>query len=232
MAFPDDQLDVEVGLFLNGQWVDAVTDGNGIRISDGINISRGRSNWANRVDPSRARFTLDNRDGRWSPDYASGAHAGHYKRNIPCRVGVGGGTVHLFSEGLNSTVASTPDIAGTGGGSPTAPAFVDVTTDSETTNTTTHTYSLPATVNVGDRLLLIAAAGQDSFAPKDQGGGVTDLDDWTLVISNNLYTPWHGWSVYEIAAVDSATATALAGSTVEFSTTRTQKHDVRLSELF
>ena len=219
MAFPTDPIDVEVGLFIDGAWVDAVGVGNGVRVEDGIQISRGRSSWSSQVDPSRATFTLDNRDGRWSPDYSGAAYAGFLKRNIPTRIGVGGATMHLFSEGLNDVVATTPDIAGTGGGSPTAPAFVDVTTDAETTSATTHTFNLPATVAVGNRLLLMVAAGHQSLTPKDQGAGVTDLDDWTLVDSGNLYTPWHAWAIYEIAATDSATATALAGSTVEFSTT-------------
>jgi len=220
MAFPTDEVDVEVSLFMGGAWVDAITDGNGIRVSDGITISRGRSNWASQVDPSRARFTLDNRDGRWSPDYASGAHAGNYKRNIPVRIGVGGATKHLLSEGLNSTVATTPDIAGTGGGAPTAPAFSSVTTSSETAYTTTHTVDMPATLANTDRLLLIINSGHTSLAPSG-----TDLDDWTQVDSFQKYfapTDWSRVLIYEIQ-LDATSAAALAAGSVDFITTSATK---------
>ena len=110
MAFPDDELSVEVGLKVNGLWVNAVAIGDGVREDDRVTISRGRSNWSSNVDPSRARFTLDNRDGRWSPDYPGGPYFGQYRRNIPARVGRGTGVPGLLTTDLSADVASTPDV--------------------------------------------------------------------------------------------------------------------------
>jgi hypothetical protein len=234
MAFPATPLPVEVGLFIDGAWIDAVTTGNSVREDDGIHISHGRSNWASVADPGRASFTLDNRDGRWSPDNPSSPYAGNFRRNIPCRVGVGRGEVHLRPTGVGKDLASTPDLVGGGGGgsSGPAPTFVSNTPTTVSTNSTTHAVSGPATVALGDRLLLVIAAGHESIAPKDQGGGVTDLDGWTLVEEGNLYTPWHGWQAWEIEASTSTLATALSGQTFEFSTTSDAKsvaHVIRTS---
>lgn len=111
MAWPATPLDVEVGLFINGAWVDAVTTGNGVRHSDEIQIRHGRSDWSSVADPSQASFTLANRDGRWSPDNLDGAYFGNFRRNIPCRIGVGRGEVHLARTEVSKDLASTPDHA-------------------------------------------------------------------------------------------------------------------------
>lgn len=217
MAFPATPLVTEVGLFLDGAWVNATED-NGWLAENGIEVRNGRSNWASQVDPARLDVTLDNRDGRWSPDYAAGAHFGDYRRNIPMRQGVGRGDPYLtYIGGTSVDVASTPDIAGSGGGSPTAPAFVDVTESEETSSTTTHTCDLSATMAADDRLLLIAHASHESLT------ATSDLDDWDLVTSGNLYTPWAGFLVYERGPLTSDEATALAGSSVDFTTTASVK---------
>lgn len=108
MAFPDDPIDLEVGLFLNGQWVDAVD--NGVLARQAVQVTHGRANWAGQVDPGVATFMLDNRDGRWSPDNPTGPHFGNYKRNIPARVGVGRGDPYLGLTGNGADVASGPDL--------------------------------------------------------------------------------------------------------------------------
>lgn len=219
MAFPDDPLTAEVGLFIDDAWVDAVTVGDGVRENDRITVTRGSSDWAPSVDPTRAGFTFDNSDGRWSPDNASGPYFGQFRRNIRCRVGRGTGNPSLQTTGLSADVASTPDVLGAGGGAPTAPTFVSSTQSAETNYVGTHDCSLPATLAAGDRLLLLAHAGHESLTPADQGGGVTDLDDWTLVDASNLYVPWDAFAIYEIGPLTAAQATALAGGTVQFSTT-------------
>ena len=222
MAWPQTPLDVEVDLFLNGGWVNTVTTGNGVRHRDAIDISHGRSDWSQQVDHGTAEFTLDNRDGRWSPDLTTGPYYGKYRRNIPCRVGIGRGEMHLRPTGTTSKdLASTPDLVGGGGGgsSGAAPSFVSNTATTVTSDSTNHAVAGPATVATGDRLLLVISAGHESLTPKDLGGGATDLDGWTLVASGNLYTPWHRWLAYEIEASSSALATALSGQTFEFTTT-------------
>lgn len=236
MAWPATPLDVEVDLFMGGAWVNAVTTGNGVRHRDLIEISHGRPDWSAVVDPARAEFTLDNRDGRWSPDNPASPYFGEYRRNIPCRVGIGRGEMHLRPAGSTTSkdLASTPDLVGGGGGgsSGPAPTFVSNTPTTVSTDSTTHAVAGPATVATGDRLLLVICAGHDSLTPKDQGGGVTDLDGWTEVATGNLYTPFHEWRAYEIEASSSALATALSGQTFEFSTTTAAKsvaHVIRTS---
>ena len=221
MVWPVTPLDVEVGLFLNGAWTNAVTTGNGVRHNDRIDITHGRKDWSRATDVGTARFTLDNRDGRWSPDNPASPYFGQYRRNIPCRVGIGRGETHMRPTGTSKDLASTPDLVGGGGGgsSGAAPAFVSNTATTVTTDSTTHAVAGPATVATGDRLLLVIAAGHDSLTPKDLGGGATDLDGWTLVAQGNLYTPFHAWRAYEIEAATSALATALSGQTFDFTTT-------------
>lgn len=111
MTFPTTPRDVEVGLFLNGQWVDAISTGNGVRESDPIQISAGRGNWGSRIDPSSASFRLDNRDGRWSPDNPASPHFGQYRRNIPVRVGVVDGLPSMQKTGVSNSLASTANHA-------------------------------------------------------------------------------------------------------------------------
>jgi len=213
MAWPIDPINLEVGLFIDGAWVDAVVTGDGVRLANPVAINHGRSDWASQVDPGRATFTLDNRDGRWSPDNPSSPYTGTYRRNIPCRVGIGRGTVHLASTGVSNDLVSTPDIAGTGGGSPTAPAHVDVTESAETVHTTSHGVDMPATVTAGDRLTLAVTFGHENYTAP------TELDDWALAVASNLYTPWNGWAIYISDVLSTAEAAALAGATVTFATT-------------
>jgi hypothetical protein len=216
MAFPDDPLDVEVGLFIDGAWVDAVTAGHGVRARDAISIATGRGDWSSVVDSSRAGWVLDNRDGRWSPDYSGGAYAGLLRRNIPARVGRSFGDPYLAHNGTSSAdVASTPDVTGAGGGSPSTPVVVSVTPTTITSSATTHAYGLP-TVAVGDRLLLSACFGHSSAAAS------TDLDDWTLVHSDTRHT-FDAWRVYEVYVADAAMVTALSGTSVDFTTTNAVK---------
>lgn len=111
MAWPAQPLPVEVGLYLNGEWIDAVTTGNGVRLRNDIDISHGRSGWSAIADPSQASFTLDNRDGRWSPDNPTGPYYGHLRRNVPCRIGVGRGEMHMRPTSVPDNMASTPNHA-------------------------------------------------------------------------------------------------------------------------
>lgn len=210
-------IDTEVSLLLNGSWVNAAAQANyGLFARDPIQVSYGRANWSSRTETGRASFTLDNRDGRWSPDNPTSPNFGVYKRNIPVRIGVGAGDRYLGTTGVGADLASTPDISGGGGGSPVTPVVASVTSDSETSFVTTHTFSLPATVSVGDRLLLVAAFGHDSAVH------TSSMDPWTIVYTANLHG-FHRFVVYEIGALDSTTATALAGSTVQFTTTSAAK---------
>lgn len=83
MAFPETPLDVTVELLLNGSWVDITGD---VLVRDGITISRGRSDWAERVDASRCQLTINNGSGDYSPRNPLGTHYGYIGRSTPIRV--------------------------------------------------------------------------------------------------------------------------------------------------
>lgn len=115
MAFPVEPRDVELGILIDGTWVDAVTTGNGVRSKQQpIRLSAGRSNWAKSVDAAQLSWAMDNRDGRWSPRNTSGAYAGMLRKNLPVRYGVKHGTTYLAraaSAAQNFDMASAADAA-------------------------------------------------------------------------------------------------------------------------
>lgn len=71
---------LELGL---DEWVD-VTDR--VYARDPISISRGRAADASSTDPASCRFTLDNRDNRFSMRNPTGPYFGALRRNVPVRV--------------------------------------------------------------------------------------------------------------------------------------------------
>ncbi len=105
-SYPPTVVSVEV--FLDGRWIDTNTN-QGVFSRDPITIRRGRSTWSTNVEPSQAGFSLDNRDGRWSPDNPTGPYHGKYGRNIPVRIGVDNGDTYLTWNGTDSEdLISTP----------------------------------------------------------------------------------------------------------------------------
>ncbi len=81
---------VTVEMYLAGAWVDITPyvltrDGSG-----NIEITGGRSGAGAKVDPSRCRFQLNNRDGRFSPRNPLGPYFGTLSRNNQVRVSVPG----------------------------------------------------------------------------------------------------------------------------------------------
>lgn len=111
-VFPQIQDDLTVEMDLGGTWTD-VTSYAFTR--DPLTISRGRSDEASQVDPSRLTMTLDNRTGRFSPRNPLGAYYGLIGRNTPVRVSttrVPGKFMEL--PGTNGDMASAPDAAALG----------------------------------------------------------------------------------------------------------------------
>lgn len=79
---------VTVELLINATWTDIssyvrVVEGGGVDISFGVQRENGIA------DPSECRFTVDNRDGRFTPKNTAGAYYPYLTRNTPCRVKVG-----------------------------------------------------------------------------------------------------------------------------------------------
>jgi hypothetical protein len=75
-------LSITVELLINGTW----TDISGyVYFRDGINIGGGAVNWGDTPQPAQCTFTVDNRDGRFSPLYAGGAFYPYLTRNVQVR---------------------------------------------------------------------------------------------------------------------------------------------------
>jgi hypothetical protein len=98
---------VIVQLFIDGAWVDITADDD-VYTRDPISITRGRANEAGQVDASVFNFTLDNRDGVYSPRNPSSPYYGKIGRNTPARVRRPTMPALLLDGTTNST-ASTPD---------------------------------------------------------------------------------------------------------------------------
>lgn len=65
-----------------GVWTDITSD---VRVASGISISRGKSDEQSQAGPQRMSFTLDNRDGKYSPRNPSSVLYGKIGRNTPVR---------------------------------------------------------------------------------------------------------------------------------------------------
>lgn len=82
---PSDVTHPIVELFLGEQWVDITSY---VYYRDMITITRGRRDEATQTDPSSCRFTVNNRDGRFSPRNPTGPYYGLIGRNTPVRVSI------------------------------------------------------------------------------------------------------------------------------------------------
>lgn len=107
MAFPQTPLPIQVDISLDGTtWTDITSD---VRADDQINISRGRSGWGQEVDAGRCTFSLDNRDGKYSPRNPEGVYYGQIGRNTPVRVSVESGAVAALVPGASGDFIFTSD---------------------------------------------------------------------------------------------------------------------------
>lgn len=97
-----------IELQLSGVWTDV---SQYVRYESGITISRGRSEWASSLEPSRASLTFDDTDGRFDPRNPVGAYYGSIGRNTSIRISANNGTPFLAVAGGASDNASTPDAA-------------------------------------------------------------------------------------------------------------------------
>lgn len=113
MATPDVKVEAQLG-----SWVDITTS---VRLVEGIEITRGRSDEAQFVDRGTCHFSLNNPDGQFSPNNPTGSYYGYLNRNARMRVSVADSTSrlecpsladYLISPSLTGAHASTPDSAG------------------------------------------------------------------------------------------------------------------------
>lgn len=116
MAFPQTINDIHVEFKFDGtNWVDQTPYVYTRDETGGIEITRGRSDWAERIDTGSCRMQLDNRDFRFSPRNPLGPYYGQIGRNTPVRVSVNAGDSYLACTGNigSNTGASTPDSVAT-----------------------------------------------------------------------------------------------------------------------
>lgn len=90
-----------VELNLGGSWIDV---SGYVRYSEGITITRGRTDEGREVERGTCKLTVDNTDGRFSPRNPTGAYYGLLGRNTPLRVAVPyqGGLAYRFTGELSS----------------------------------------------------------------------------------------------------------------------------------
>ncbi len=86
LPFPQAPLDLSVAVFVDGSWIDITPS---VYHRAGIEVARGRSSEAGQVDPSRATFQLNNRDGQFSPRNPISWLYGKIGRNTQVRIAIG-----------------------------------------------------------------------------------------------------------------------------------------------
>lgn len=114
MAFPQTPLDIRTELLIEDQWVDVSGD---VYNRDPVQITYGRPDEAEAADPLSATFTLNNREGKYSPRNPRSPYYGKIGRNTPVRISVAGGEPYLSVDGSMDSVVTTPydpvmDLAG------------------------------------------------------------------------------------------------------------------------
>jgi hypothetical protein len=101
VAFPETPLPIAVEISLDGtSWTDITGD---VRSADQIQITRGRSDWGQQTDPGRCSFSLDNRDGKYSPRNPESPYYGQIGRNTPVRISIETGDNALWLPGNTSS---------------------------------------------------------------------------------------------------------------------------------
>ena len=110
MAFPQTVLPLTVELLLGGTWTSLTALGH-VQRRDLVSITRGRGDESSQVNPATCTFTLNNRDGRYSPRNPTGAYYGILGRNTQVRLSLTGPTCYLALDGTASQRITTPDNA-------------------------------------------------------------------------------------------------------------------------
>jgi hypothetical protein len=175
VVFPQTPLEVEVGLWIDGAWVDVTSD---VYVSDKIVITRGRADEGARVDPGRCTLTFNNRLGKYSPRNPNSPYFEKIGRNTPLRVVVKAGTPFLQLPGVIGSDASTPDAAALD-----ITGDIDLRIDAFLTNWLDAADSLNTTVLVSKL------------------GGPSSDKSWLLGVKNNrLYFEWSADGVNVLSA--------------------------------
>lgn len=101
-----------VEMRLGGAWVDVTSD---VRVESGIRVTHGRRAEGRVSDPTTVEFTVNNRDGKYSPRNPTGPYYGQLGRNTPARAFLtrtGQCWLELYKDTSGAGTATTPDSAG------------------------------------------------------------------------------------------------------------------------
>ncbi|MEU6342226.1 hypothetical protein ABZ883_14940 [Streptomyces sp. NPDC046977] len=108
MPFPTDPLGTLIEFNLGGTWTDVTPK---CRLTDPVTITRGRGDESARVDVSKCRFTINNKDGQFSPDNPMSPYYGQIGTNTPVRVSVHAGSNLLWLTGGTDRARATDTAA-------------------------------------------------------------------------------------------------------------------------
>ncbi|TDD25058.1 hypothetical protein E1287_37645 [Actinomadura sp. KC06] len=107
-TFPHAPLDVRAELLIDGAWVETIDKA---LKRDPVTITRGRSNEASRPDPSKAKLSLRDQEGKWAGRNPRSPYFGLLGRNTPLRIRVGDAPPYAYMPGQFGHYISTPDTA-------------------------------------------------------------------------------------------------------------------------
>lgn len=96
---------VKIELLINAVWTDIT---GYVRVQQGIRITRGRQDEQSAFSGAQCSMTLDNRDGRFSPRYPSGAYFGFIGRNTQIRVKMYDATSATYLVRFHGVVSEWP----------------------------------------------------------------------------------------------------------------------------
>jgi hypothetical protein len=140
MAFPETAQDLAVEAYLAREWRNLVAPGH-VRGGDRVTIAHGATAEGWRAQPSTCDFTLDNRDGRYSPRNPAGPYYGGLGRNTPLRVSLG-----QLADDFDRTVAVGWGTTATGATWSTA--ATGTTSSSVSGGSATHTVSTTSSFRI------------------------------------------------------------------------------------
>ena len=109
MTFPQSILDLQADAQLAGTWTSITPY---VYQRDQVAITRGHPDESSRATPQTGRFTINNRDGRFSPRNPTGPYYGQFGRNTPLRLSLPEGSAYLRMEDDTTSYVSCPDATG------------------------------------------------------------------------------------------------------------------------
>jgi len=106
VTFPQTVLDLRADVQLAGTWTTITPY---VYQRDQVTITRGHPDETSRATPQTAKFTINNRDGRFSPRNPTGPYYGQFGRNTALRLSLPENSTYLRMEDDTTSYVSCPD---------------------------------------------------------------------------------------------------------------------------